>query len=535
MANITVTHSFVNGTTADATEVNTNFTDIINGTSDGTKDFSINALTCAGAAILNGNVTLGNATGDTITPTGRLAADLDPSADNARDFGATALAYKAMYSYDFFASLGAVGTPSFSFNGDADTGMWSSAANIINFSAGGTEILEIDGTSIDATVPFNVVSANDSSFSGGGKFGIGATTIDENLHIEDSSANSDVHIKLENDASSILLGIEGSDGDKGKLMVGTNDLVEFNADTFTLQPQASSASANVLEVRSFNASYTGDVVNIESATSSSSSFNFISVIGDYDGTPTDVFYVRGDGKVSIGTPSPSTALHVEDSNNNGFVATFDNTDTTANGAGGVWIDSGATGGTAPVLRVTQNNGADTIIEAESSGSVAIGTSGPSGTELLRLYKGGYTGTLLEIQTDASSGDVAAVQFRDSALSAFGSDNITIDATNNQVDFNTTSDRRIKMNFKDFNGSDLVRRLKPLQFEKKCNPGTIQYGFIAQTVNEVYPIATTYNKENDRWGLNATRLVGINSKAIVETLDRLDALEAKVEALEAKVA
>jgi hypothetical protein len=153
MANITVTHSFVNGTTADATEVNTNFTDIINGTSDGTKDFSINALTCAGAAILNGNVTLGNATGDTITPTGRLAADLDPSADNARDFGATALAYKAMYSYDFFASLGAVGTPSFSFNGDADTGMWSSAANIVNISAGGTEILEIDGTSVDSTVP----------------------------------------------------------------------------------------------------------------------------------------------------------------------------------------------------------------------------------------------------------------------------------------------------------------------------------------------------------------------------------------------
>jgi hypothetical protein len=53
---------------------------------------------------------------------------------------------------NLLASLGAVATPSHSFTGDLDTGMWSSAADIINFSAGGTEVLEIDGTSIDATV-----------------------------------------------------------------------------------------------------------------------------------------------------------------------------------------------------------------------------------------------------------------------------------------------------------------------------------------------------------------------------------------------
>lgn len=70
MANPSVTYTFSNGTAADASEVNTNFSDIINSLTDGTKSLSIDALTAAGAATFNGNVTLGNASGDTITVTG---------------------------------------------------------------------------------------------------------------------------------------------------------------------------------------------------------------------------------------------------------------------------------------------------------------------------------------------------------------------------------------------------------------------------------------------------------------------------------
>jgi hypothetical protein len=47
-----------------------NFNDILNGVSDGSKDLSINALTVAGTATLNGNIILGNNSADTITVTG---------------------------------------------------------------------------------------------------------------------------------------------------------------------------------------------------------------------------------------------------------------------------------------------------------------------------------------------------------------------------------------------------------------------------------------------------------------------------------
>lgn len=75
MANPTVTYTFVNGNVADASQVNQNFTDIINSLTDGTKSLNIDAITAAGTATFNGNTTIGNAAGDTHTVTGRISGN----------------------------------------------------------------------------------------------------------------------------------------------------------------------------------------------------------------------------------------------------------------------------------------------------------------------------------------------------------------------------------------------------------------------------------------------------------------------------
>lgn len=97
MASPSVTNTFTNGTSADATQVNTNFTDIINGITDGTKDLSISALTCAGAATLNGNVTLGNGSVDDITITGSIAASVAMKTTFSNDFGSSTVGLKSIY------------------------------------------------------------------------------------------------------------------------------------------------------------------------------------------------------------------------------------------------------------------------------------------------------------------------------------------------------------------------------------------------------------------------------------------------------
>lgn len=83
MAIPSVTYTFTNSTVADATEVNTNFNNIISSLTDGTSDHSISTLTLAGALTANGNVTLGNASGDTMT------VNATPTFVNATTFSST--------------------------------------------------------------------------------------------------------------------------------------------------------------------------------------------------------------------------------------------------------------------------------------------------------------------------------------------------------------------------------------------------------------------------------------------------------------
>lgn len=143
MAAPSVTHTFTNGTTADATQMNTNFDDIIQSLTDGTSDLTFNQLTANGAATFNDAVTLGNATGDDITVTGRIASHVDPKTAGTYDLGDATQLWRAVYSNDLFADQGAVGTPSHSFHADTDSGMWGPAANTLAWSVGGTEAARI--------------------------------------------------------------------------------------------------------------------------------------------------------------------------------------------------------------------------------------------------------------------------------------------------------------------------------------------------------------------------------------------------------
>ncbi len=100
MASPSVTYTFSNSTTADATQVNQNFTDLINGLSDGTKDLSISALTCAGVVTLNGNVTIGNASSDDFTLTASLASSIPIKTTNTYDIGSSTKGLRYAYFGD---------------------------------------------------------------------------------------------------------------------------------------------------------------------------------------------------------------------------------------------------------------------------------------------------------------------------------------------------------------------------------------------------------------------------------------------------
>jgi hypothetical protein len=101
MPSPSVTHTFANSTTADATQVNTNFTDIINGLTDGSKDLSISALTCAGNFTANGTTnTLGSASNDDLIINASLASSIPIKTTFSYDIGSATIGLRALYLGD---------------------------------------------------------------------------------------------------------------------------------------------------------------------------------------------------------------------------------------------------------------------------------------------------------------------------------------------------------------------------------------------------------------------------------------------------
>lgn len=97
MAAPSYTYSLTNGTPADASQVMQDFNDILNGVTDGTKDLSISALTCAGTATLNGNTIIGNLSNDDLTITASLASSIPIKTTNTYDIGSSTLGLRAAY------------------------------------------------------------------------------------------------------------------------------------------------------------------------------------------------------------------------------------------------------------------------------------------------------------------------------------------------------------------------------------------------------------------------------------------------------
>lgn len=97
MAAPSLTYTLTNGSTADASQVMQDFNDLLNGITDGTKDLSISALTCAGTATLNGNINLGNAAGDDLTVTASLASNFVPKTDATYALGSSTIGFSGVY------------------------------------------------------------------------------------------------------------------------------------------------------------------------------------------------------------------------------------------------------------------------------------------------------------------------------------------------------------------------------------------------------------------------------------------------------
>lgn len=145
----------------------------------------------------------------------------------------------------------------------------------------------------------------------------------------------------------------------------------------------------------------------------------------------------------------------------------------------------------------------------------------------------YNSTAAAFNRTGSDGNLVGMRREGVAV---GSISVTASATA----YNTSSDYRLKQDVVDMEGSiERLKALKPCNFAWKVN-GERTDGFIAHEAQQVVPEAVTGVKDavddegNPEYqGIDQSKLVPLLTKSLQEAVARIESLEAKVVALEAK--
>lgn len=229
------------------------------------------------------------------------------------------------------------------------------------------------------------------------------------------------------------------------------------------------------------------------------------------GTTTDVFTVSGEGTENAVFPETDATFELGVGGTNKSVH---GNDILGGGANRLWKQVNALRMYLGNSGNTEASGANLFIDGSTnhiilSSSVGVG----GGTINLMAFRARGTGTTV------------------------GS--ISSDAT--QTAFNTTSDYRLKENIVDISdGITRLKKLVPKRFNFKANSSQTVDGFLAHEVKAVVPNAVVGEKDAvdssgniDPQGMDQSKLVPLLTAALQEAIAKIEVLETKVAALEAK--
>ena len=218
----------------------------------------------------------------------------------------------------------------------------------------------------------------------------------------------------------------------------------------------------------------------------------------------------------------------------GDISWFDHTNQNAIVRGG--RDSSSTTG---FLAFFTNGGSGAVerMRITSGGNIIAGGGAPEGTHSERLGVKCLSRFGIFVSDNMSSGTTTIMRMYDTnATTVVGS----ITSTSSGTAYNTFSDYRLKENeVLISDGLTRLNQLKPYRFNFKTDTDTTVDGFFAHEVSEVVPEAITGKKDavdDDNnivpQGIDQSKLVPLLVKALQEADDKIDALTARIEALEA---
>jgi hypothetical protein len=255
----------------------------------------------------------------------------------------------------------------------------------------------------------------------------------------------------------------------------------------------------------------------------------------------NVMTINQSGNVGIGTTSPSGKLNVFGAKPSITsvevgVVTIDDSTSYAAGVGGSLLlrgnyrglgdQVGAAGIEASkvnstdgdygfnMLFYTRQNGSSLAekMRLTSNGDLCVGTTSTSNGAIVNFYKasgsittitGGTTSAQNHIVFANPNGNVGSIQVSGSLTT-----------------YNVTSDYRLKQDFKDYSGLELINKIKTYDYQWKTDK-TRNYGVIAHELQSVINYAVTGVKDGkEMQGVDYSKIVPVLIKAIQELNDKI---------------
>lgn len=254
--------------------------------------------------------------------------------------------------------------------------------------------------------------------------------------------------------------------------------------------------------------------------------------------------VDSSGRVGVGTDSPSYALDVSTTSSS-ITSAFRSSQSEA------YLTLKDSGTTIGNVRLGSSSNAMLMLAGgsermriDSSGNVLLNTTDTT------LYNNTTTGYGVCYRVNASL-DVLSTSDNALILNRVGTDGGiaefrkagtivgSISVTGSSTGYNTSSDYRLKEDIKPVeNATARLLTLNPVNFAWKINGERVD-GFLAHEAQEVVPEAVTGEKDavddegNPMYqGIDQSKLVPLITAALQEALTKIDALEARIAALEA---
>jgi len=347
------------------------------------------------ATVLGDAQSVGTPSDGTVTPAS-IAAGYDFAFPNVNVTGVTTIA------------SGVAATPSLSITGDADTGLFSSAANSVGVSTGGSERLRIDdsGRLLIGSSVAGDADADNINVAGGGNVGVtfrGSSSGTGNIFFADNTSGDDLKrgqivynhsgnsMRFHTNAverlridSSGRVGISLTSPEvnlhtKESILVSNTTAGDGNG-RIQIRAGAAAIDTSTHQIRCGGGS--GQSLLIENQTNSAGSLtlasNHASGTINFKTNSAERLRIDSSGNVGVGTTSIDERLHVEGSGSNERIK-IENT--TSNIAGLVMLNTSRRFDiqvNGSDFQIFDNTGAAERLRIDSSGRLLVGASSSSG-------------------------------------------------------------------------------------------------------------------------------------------------------------